>query len=66
MSLRMPVYPPSKITAPAQDFFKEVNTYLPSSFSIGRSTTEELEEERRYRKKLAKSEALTLTLTDWF
>ena len=47
-------------------FFKEVNAYLPSSFSIGRSTTEELEEERRHRKKVAKSEALTLTLTDWF
>ena len=55
-----------KTTAPAQDFFKEGNAYLPSSFSIGRSTTEELEEERRHRKKLAKSEALTLTLTDWF
>ena len=42
-----------KITAPAQDFFKDGNAYLASSFSIGRSTTEELEEERRHRKKLA-------------
>ena len=62
----MPVDPTSKNTAAAQDFSKDENAYLPSSSSIGRSTTEELEEDRRHRKKLAKSEALTLTLTDWF